>query len=93
MNFTLISQGNLATIVLEESLEKELGKMTGIFADDVRAVTGKTPEIARQIPEHAETVILVGITGKSLLLNKYPKTNALIGKRECYQVFFAEDTF
>ena len=93
MNFTLISQGNLATIVLEESLEKSLGKMTGIFADDVRAVTGKTPEIARQIPEHAETVILVGITGKSLLLNKYPKTNALIGKRECYQVFFAEDTF
>ncbi|MCR4903005.1 MAG: glycosyl hydrolase 115 family protein [Butyrivibrio sp.] len=94
MNFTLCQKGTPAVIVLEKSLEKELSKITGIFAEDIRKVSGTKPVITDTLPDNAAAIVIIGIVGKSSLLEGFNREIMEIqGKNESFSVFFKENAF
>ncbi len=94
MGFTLFRDKNAAPIVLEVQLKSTLGSMVDVFADDIRKVTGQEAKVVDAVPSDADSVVVVGIAGKSSLLEHFSdRLKAIEGKRECFSIFVAEDAF
>ena len=92
--FELFKNEVVAPIILEKELKNTLGKMVGIFATDIKRVTGVEAEIISDIPGQAKNVVVVGIVGESPILDRFADKLAPIqGKNECYSIFVEEDCF
>ncbi len=84
----------VAPIVLEEALKPTLSKMVGIFADDLRKVTGEEAPVLSAVPKDAANVVVVGIVGESSLLEGFSeRLLGIRGKKECYSIFVEDDFF
>ncbi|WP_035766418.1 glycosyl hydrolase 115 family protein [Butyrivibrio sp. NC2002] len=103
--FELYKDGKAASIVLEEKLADTLSKVTGIFADDIRKVTGQEAKVISDISKASANAVIVGIEGESNLIEKLrsssddkylrvrEKLSDISGKNECYTIFTVSDFF
>ena len=94
MSFEIYKNGQVASIVLEETLNDELAKMVGIFAGDIERVSGKAPSVHNSISSDIKNIILVAVAGKSRLLEQFSnKLSDIQGKTECYSIFTADNAY
>ena len=94
MSFEIYKNGQVASIVLEETLNDELAKMVGIFAGDIERVSGKAPSVHNSISSDIKNIILVSVAGKSRLLEQFNnKLSDIQGKTECYSIFTADNAY
>ncbi|QFJ55991.1 glycosyl hydrolase 115 family protein [Pseudobutyrivibrio xylanivorans] len=88
--FELFKDGSLATIVLDDNGVHGMKKMTEIFAEDIKRVTGRKPEIVEELPGDSKYVIYVGLAESEAVNNQFVNAidvSEIKGKREVYGIF------
>ncbi|GET34622.1 hypothetical protein PbJCM13498_34850 [Prolixibacter bellariivorans] len=68
--FPIVSKGNTTSLVVVGNEPKVVHIAANMFAGDVQNITGKHPEIIREIPQKENRIIIAGTIGKSKWINK-----------------------
>ncbi len=90
----ILGHGKTAILVEPEAFEG-VKRIAGKLAEDVEKVTGEKPEIVSGLTEKYSQVVFCATLGKSALADALAQSHgidagALRGKREVYQIKFAE---
>lgn len=68
--FSVVSDGTVATVVYDTLDYKVVAKSVGLFADDIRKVTGRKPVVTCSLPEADNEVIVIGTVGCSRIVDE-----------------------
>lgn len=96
--FEIASGRRTATIVYDSADAEVVGKVATLFADDVKAVSGRRPRVTNSLPSSAANVVVVGTIGQSALVDRLVAegridVSAYEGGWERYGVFCVEHPF
>lgn len=93
MNFELIRNGRAADIYLEENTYPGVLRVAKALAEDIYLVTGIRPAIIRDAALLSGNAIIIGTVGRTALFNKLSGSEEIIGKREVFELRYAENPY